>query len=239
MNQPFFYFQHFSVRQRDSAMKIGTDGVLLGAWAQPNPSARNLLDIGTGTGLIALMLAQRFSNADIDAIEVDPKAACEAKYNFLKSAWAHRFKLYPCAFNDFVSILPKQYDHIVCNPPFYINGYPIKDKSRERARSNSHLSYLSLFRGSAKLLNARGKFSLIVPIEHQNKVAEQAQLHGFYLHRETKVRGNRQAAFKRLLLEYARFEGGALCNQLTLETNRNCRTVEHQQLVNSFYLPKD
>ena len=81
MNQPFFYFQHFSVRQRDSAMKIGTDGVLLGAWAQPNPSARNLLDIGTGTGLIALMLALRFSKVGIDAIGNDPKAECEAKEN--------------------------------------------------------------------------------------------------------------------------------------------------------------
>lgn len=238
MKNTVFHFQHFSVRQRDSAMKVGTDGVLLGAWANIESEAQQLLDVGTGTGLIALMLAQRFPQIHLDAIEIDPNAAGEAQYNFSKSLWANRFELYLNSFADFFSNPPKKYDHLVCNPPFYTDGYPIENKSRDCARSNKNLSYKILFEGVSILLTARGKFSLIVPVASSTIVAELAQLHGLFLQRETKVRGNKAAPYKRLLLEYTRVKCKPTKTCLTLETQRNIRTPEHQQLVDTFYLPK-
>lgn len=239
MKNTVFHFQQFSVRQRDSAMKIGTDGVLLGAWATLESNCGNVLDVGTGTGLIALMLAQRCPSIFLDAIEIDSHSASEAQYNFSKSAWANRMALHCDSFTNYCFNTSKRYDHIVCNPPFYSNGYPIVDKARARARDNKNLEYQTLFEGASKLLTSTGRFSLIVPISAEGSIAKHAHTHGFFLHRETKVRGNKKAPFKRLLLEYVLFSCDPLKTRLTLETERNCWTVEHQELVSSFYLSKD
>ncbi|MEN8852333.1 MAG: methyltransferase, partial [Candidatus Arcticimaribacter sp.] len=139
MDASFFQFQQFAVRQRDSAMKIGTDGVLLGAWSEIDPSAKRVLDIGTGTGLISLMLAQRYPEITIDAIELDQAAAAEANFNFAQSPWAKRLNCAANSLQDFREVPLVIYDHIICNPPFYQGTYAIKDAGRDQARNHAFL----------------------------------------------------------------------------------------------------
>lgn len=231
-----FSFQQFSIRQEYSAMKVGTDGVLLGAWAKIPIDATAILDIGTGTGLIALMLAQRFSTPKIDAIEIDLDAYKEAQYNFIKSPWFDRLSGFHSSLDDFVKSTSITYDAIVCNPPFYIDGFAIPNPARDKARSNSSMTFLSLFKAVDSLLNPSGSFSMVIPILVCDKVMEISKEMGFYPSHETRVRGNEKAPFKRCLLTFTRKKCNEKRNDLTLEIDRNRRTQAHQKLVNSFYL---
>lgn len=233
-----FSFQQFSVRQKNSAMKVGTDGVLLGAWAKIPIDAGAVLDIGTGTGLIALMLAQRFSTLKIEAIEIDSEAHIEAQYNFMKSPWFNRLRGIHSSLNDFVKSASMTYDAIVCNPPFYIDGFAIPNPARDRARSNSSMTFASLFRAVDYLLNPSGVFSIIIPISVRDKVMAISEEVGFYPSFETRIRGNEHAPFKRCLLAFTREECNGKRNDLTLEIDRNRRTQAHQELVDSFYLSR-
>src|ERR1035437_1092252 len=120
MNQQMFQFKQFSVDQSGCAMKINTDGVLLGAITDADHPAA-ILDIGTGTGVIALMLAQRFADAEIDAVEIDPEAAKTAEVNFEASPFADRLNIYASGFEDYFDVYPdRKYNLIVSNPPFYV-----------------------------------------------------------------------------------------------------------------------
>ena len=132
-----FHFKEFSVDQADCAMKINTDGVLAGALSE-NEDPRFILDIGTGTGVIALMLAQRFASAKIDAVEIDQQAAEAAETNFLNSPFAHRLHCYSSSFEDFFSASTIKYDLIVSNPPFFIGSLQNPDKRKSMARHASH-----------------------------------------------------------------------------------------------------
>ncbi|MGB1971113.1 MAG: tRNA1(Val) (adenine(37)-N6)-methyltransferase [Flavobacteriaceae bacterium] len=236
MKSTLFHFQQFSVRQCASAMKIGTDGVLLGAWSEIQPKAKTVLDIGTGTGLIALMLAQRFPEVTIDALEIDQGAANEAAFNFNKSPWSDRLMIIHCALEDFTVQRANKYDHIICNPPFYKGSYPIKNPARDLARNNRSLTYDKLFNTVKNLLSESGTFSLITPVDAVDAVclnAEQAQLH---LTRQTLVRGHRDSKFKRALMTFSRQEQERVSKTLTLEVTRHQRTTAHQKLVADFYL---
>jgi tRNA1Val (adenine37-N6)-methyltransferase len=141
-----FRFKQFGIEQNLSAMKVGTDGVLLGAWSgkhlQSNKknSDQKFLDIGTGTGLITLMLAQRFENAVIDAIEIDENAVKQAEINIKNSPWSNRIQIYKSSLQDFICNPPSHYDLIVCNPPYFSNGWKVSDKQRELARHTKHLT---------------------------------------------------------------------------------------------------
>jgi len=219
-------------------MKIGTDGVLLGAWIKLKESCRSVLDIGTGTGLIALMIAQRYSTVDIHAIDVDTAAAAEAHFNFKNSPWSNRLHVTATALEEFSSRTNNRFDHIVCNPPFYRKGYPINNQQRNLARNHAALPLKSLFQGMQQLLLPQGSCSLILPVEQAEEATELAGIHGLYLSRVTKVRGHATADFKRVLLAYSRTKKVTQSTTLTLELSRHERTLEHQALVDSFYLPK-
>ena len=238
MASPFFQFQQFAVRQRDSAMKIGTDGVLLGAWSEIDVQAKKVLDIGTGTGLIALMLAQRFPHIRIDAIELNQAAAAEANFNFAESPWAARLNCTATSFQDFREASLVIYDHIVCNPPFYQGTYSIEKKERDQARNHAFLPLNELFSGIDQLLSSQGSCSIVLPIEYKAMATQEAEKHQLYLKRFTAVKGNDHAPFKRALLSFSRLPSSGESTELILERERHQRTKAHQELVADFYLPK-
>lgn len=158
-----FRFKQFSVVNRLSAMKVGTDGVLLGAWAQPasSVSPRRILDVGCGTGLISLMMAQRFSDSEIVGIEIDPDSASEAEANFAASPWATRLQV---IHGDYLqTAFEKTFDMIVSNPPFFTNGLLAPDSSRQQARHELSLPLASLITHSARCLSPSGTISLVLP----------------------------------------------------------------------------
>lgn len=219
-------------------MKIGSDGVLLGAWAKPNSDPKSILDIGTGTGVIALMLAQRFPDIPIDAIELEQAAAAEASYNFAQSRWFNRLNCQHISLQQFASSTPAVYDHIICNPPFYQGTFAIANKARDQARNQSFLPLEDFFSGVNQLLSSQGSCSLILPIEYKEKASLIAKKHQLYLSRFTAVKGNKNAAVKRALLAYDRCEVPCETTELILEIERNQRTKAHQDLVEAFYLSK-
>jgi len=183
---PLFKFKQFSIRQDQSAMKIGTDGVLTGSWI-PCESAGSLLDIGTGTGLIALMAAQR-SSAKIEAIEIEENAARQAEENFRNSPWCQRLQ---CIHQDFTlwADTPREhsYDLIVSNPPYFRNSLKNPDLSRATARHHDTLNPDSLLKGVSRLLSPQGKFCMILPADALNSFRIPASAHGLYITRTVQV----------------------------------------------------
>jgi tRNA1Val (adenine37-N6)-methyltransferase len=160
-----FHFKQFSVDQTGCAMKINTDGVLLGALAGAN-NPQNILDIGTGTGVISLMLAQRFNQAQIDAVEIDETAAATAKRNFEGSPFADRLTSYSTGFEQFFTQYPdKKYDLIVSNPPFHINSLESPGAKKSLAKHTDENFFESLLKKASKHLNANGIFWLILPLQ--------------------------------------------------------------------------
>ncbi len=179
MSNPYFRFKQFTVYHDRCAMKVGTDGCLLGAWT-PLPSSTtnpiHVLDVGTGSGLIALMLAQRLPNAIIDAIDIDPGAIEQATFNFAQSPWPNRLRAHLCSLQEWHSHLTPSsqwnglYDLIVSNPPYFINSLPNPDQQRNMARHTDTLSYAELFSCCTQLLSPTGIFSIILPASAESEI---------------------------------------------------------------------
>lgn len=238
MKSSIFHFQQFAVRHHDSGMKVGTDGVLLGAWVVLSPTAQKVLDVGTGTGILALMLAQRYAKISIEAIDINPKAAAEAAENFAQSPWSKRLNCEALPFSDFIDKNAISYDHIICNPPYYLGNNRSAVNERNQARNTSFLPLEELFKGIQKLLTSSGQCSLIIPTDRENEASKWAAKTGLHLCRKTKVRGNKTAPYKRVLLTFSKVKMSCTLTELTLEVGRHQRTTEHQKLVDAFYLPK-
>jgi len=181
-------------------MKVGTDGVLLGAWVEPFP-ARRILDIGSGTGLIALMLAQRFDRATVDAIEIDGDAFVQASENAARSPWAGRIRVYHAAFQEFVAGGNDRYDLVVSNPPFFVDSFTAPSTARTMARhSNATLRFDDLLDGVCRLLEPRGRFYVILPAREAQGFIRSAAGRCLYPCRLTRVRTKKGGADKRYLL---------------------------------------
>ncbi len=214
-------------------MKVGTDGVLLGAWSKTTEC--NTLDIGTGTGLIALMLAQRTQTALIDAIEIDEAASKEAQKNFIKSNWKDRLTSINSSLQDFHP--SKRYDLIISNPPFFIDATKAPQTNRNTARHTDSLSFTELIKAVKRLLTDDGIFSLILPVNEAEqfiKIAFEAQ---FYLNRKCLVKPNPTKAAKRVLMEFSFNKSTLLEEELTIETEkRHIYTEEYITLTKDFYL---
>ncbi|EJF52025.1 putative O-methyltransferase [Saprospira grandis DSM 2844] len=195
-----FQFKQFVVRQRLAAMKVGTDGTLLGAWA--HCSGQRILDIGSGTGVVALMLAQRFAQAQIDAIEINLQAAEEAQKNFAASPWSNRLSLYAQGLQSFSA--SEGYDLIVSNPPFYPEAQFSKalNKDRRQARSSLSLGFEELLEHSLALLAPAGQLAIILPTAQALYFHELAQEAGLFLHRRCDFISRLGKAPKRLLLQW-------------------------------------
>lgn len=235
MHQPF-QFKQFVIHQDKCAMKVGTDGVLLGAWTTLNHSPNSILDIGAGTGLIAMQLAQR-SNAElIDAIELDDDAYEQCVANFEASPWGDRLFCYHAGFDEFVEEMDEQYDLIVSNPPFYTEEVGSGDISRDKARQNNSLPFDELLEGISGLLHKNGIFSVIIPFKEESEFLRLAEIHGLFPKRITRVKGNSTVDFKRSLMEFGFEKGDVLEAELTIETARHEYTEEYMELTRPFYL---
>jgi tRNA1Val (adenine37-N6)-methyltransferase len=235
MSKPFV-FKQFKIQQDRCAMKIGTDGILLGAWTSLNHRPGSVLDIGAGTGIIALMLAQR-SNADtIDALEIDESAYEQCVDNFEASLWGDRLFCYHADLDEFVNEIGDTYDLIVCNPPFYSEVVPSGNESRDRARQNQSLPFDHLLHGVSKLLSETGRFSTIIPYKEEVEFLKIATWQQLFPKRITHVKGHPGAGVKRSLIELQFKEANVLTDILTIELERHQYTDDYIALTKDFYL---
>ena len=228
-----FRFKQFSISQEKSAMKVGTDGVLLGAWS-PVEKANNVLDIGTGTGLIALMLAQRNLEAKIDAIEIEENAFTEAQLNVTKSPWQSRIKVFKTSLQTFKSDV--QYDLIVSNPPYYTDTYQNEDAERTLARHVDNLSFQNLLYHTSFMLKDTGICTFIIPYLEEQNFIDLAKDQGLFICKITRVKGRSELSFKRSLLCFSKELKTCIEDELVIEMDRHIYTPEYINLTQSFYL---
>ena len=232
-----FKFKQFTIFQDQCAMKIGMDGVLLGAWANPKNSF-SVLDIGTGTGVIALQMAQKSSAEIIDALEIDSEAFEQAVENFERSDWGDRLFCYHASLQEFTNEIDEQYDFIVSNPPFYNSTYKkgeISDK-RALARHSESLSYTILVASVSKLLSENGECAFIIPFEEEAEFLRLAAEHTLFPNRITRVRGTKTSVIKRSLLQLSFNTSKVEFSELTLEKDRHVYTEDYINLVKEYYL---
>ena len=239
-----FRFKQFSIADDRCAMKVGTDGILLGAWANPG-SATRIADFGSGSGLIALMLAQRTAdNVRIDAVEIDSESACQAAGNIDASPWSSRVSVHSVPVQQFVRRVNGALDHIVCNPPFFETGLPSPAHGRARARHTQWLSREALFQSAALALRASGRISLIAPYSDLEAITETARDSGLHLGRLTLVSPLPGRPPKRILAEYSKNpedlidRDGTRINQLVIEHQHHQYTEAFLELTGAFYLKR-
>jgi tRNA1Val (adenine37-N6)-methyltransferase len=239
MSNPYFQFKKFTVFHNRCAMKVGIDGVLLGAWADIS-EAKNVLDIGTGSGLIALMVAQRNSVAHILAIDIDENAMAQAQENFRNSVYFNRITVKNIDFRKF-SPENEKFDHIICNPPFFVNSLQSPENQRTVARHSVCLTHEELLEKAKNLICEKGKISLILPTTESEKILDLANKIGLFCFRQTTIFPKPNKFAKRILFEFV-FNKNTVSqtfieNYLTLETEqRGVYTKEYTELVKDFYL---
>ena len=236
MSQKPFVFKEFSVNQDRCAMKIGTDAVLLGAWTslQNNPSS--ILDIGAGTGVLALMLAQRSMAELIDAIEIDDNAYEQCVENFENAPWSDRLFCYHASLDEFADEIEAPYDLIISNPPFYSEDYKTSSNQRDMARFSDALPFDQLLQNVSKLLSENGSFSVIIPFKEEQTFVVLASNFNLFPSRICHVKGHENSEIKRSLLDFSFRENDIITEQLTIETNRHQYTQEYINLTQDFYL---
>lgn len=235
MSTPFS-FKEFSVNQDKCAMKIGTDGVLLGAWASISHNPYSILDIGAGTGILSLMLAQRSNSETIEALEIDGDAFEQAANNFENSPWGDRLFCYHAGFNEFVEEIDDEYDLIISNPPFYTENFKTENSQRDLARFSDALPFEHLLYGTSKLLSENGKASFIIPFSEEEKFIAIAAKVNLFPSRITRVKGTPKTEIKRSLLEFSFTKGVIDTSELIIETSRHQYTSEYINLTKDFYL---
>lgn len=228
-----FDFKQFSLSNDISAMKISTDGVLLGAWADVRNKKR-ILDVGTGTGLIALMLAQRNDNALITALDIDDNAFKEATLNTENSPWKDRVNVPHCDFKQFAS--SEKYDLIVSNPPYFNNGIKAPDSSRATARHNDTLEYSDIIKATQFLLSESGIISLIAPADRLDDISYEATVNGFKIHRITTVFNKPGAKPIRILVEFGKEDKISERKTLYIRNENNQYSQEYKTLTKDFYI---
>jgi len=233
VKKDLFRFKQFVVAQEQTAMKVGTDGVLLGAWADIK-MAKNILDIGAGTGLIALMCAQRQPLANIDAIEIDPAAAHQATENFKNSKWSKRLQLIHSDFKMFVP--EKKYDVIISNPPYFDENNLNSNQQRAIARHNQQLSLEELISRSKKILQPKGSIQLILPADKLETVKQIIRQEQLFLNKLCFVKGHAKAKVKRILVKISHIDKPLKESHLIIEYSRHHYTDDYIQLTRDFYL---
>lgn len=231
-----FSFRQFTVHQALCGMKVGTDGVLLGAWAR---GGKKVLDIGTGTGLIAMMLAQRCPSAVVTAIDIEPDACLQARMNVDASLFKGRIKVEHVSVQQFARAYDdvEKFDCIVSNPPFFINSLKSRGDKRTMARHTDSLSFAELFRSVHSLLTPMGEFSAIIPTECIEDFVSESYIQGFFMSRKCLVKTIEGKPAKRCLIAFNKH------NEAVIEENEECmmtregeKTAWYRGLTDSFYL---
>ncbi|MEZ0130147.1 tRNA1(Val) (adenine(37)-N6)-methyltransferase [Flavobacterium sp. LBUM151] len=232
-----FTFKQFSIQQDKTAMKVGTDGVLLGAWAPVHHNPFSILDIGAGTGIIALMLAQRTHAEQIDALEIDEKAYEQAVENFENSPWGDRLFCFHAGLDEFIDEPEDEYDLIVSNPPFYSEDYKTTNEQRDLARFQDAMPFEELVEAADLFLSENGIFAVILPFKEEEKFIALAKEFELYPIKITRVKGTPTSEIKRSLLAFSRNENPEIeIDQLIIETDRHVYTPEYIELTKEFYL---
>lgn len=237
MANPYFKFKEFTVYHDRCAMKVGTDGVLLGAWVDV-ANAKNILDVGTGSGLIALMVAQRNRKLTVDAIDIDLDAVSQTVWNVNNSPFTDRIKVQHISLNELAAISSCKYDVIVSNPPFFVHSLQSPDKQRTLARHTESLPRTDLLLSSAKLLSDNGTFSIIYPSDQKELLLKEGEKLGLFAKRITDVYSTPQSIEpKRVLIEFAKGKERLLkTNKIIIEKERHIYDESFTMLVKDFYL---
>jgi len=232
-----FQFKQFSVNQDQTAMKIGTDGVLLGAWTPIDNNPKSVLDIGTGTGIIALMLAQRCDTEQIDALEIDENAYEQAVENFEGSPWGDRLFCFHAGLDEFIDDPEDEYDLIVSNPPFFSEDYRSANEQRDLARFQEAMPFEELVEAADLLLSENGIFSVIIPFNEEDRFIELCAEVELFPIKVTRVKGTQNTKIVRSLLAFKRYELSVLtADELVIEISRHEYTPEYISLTKDFYL---
>ncbi len=235
MSERLFRFKQFNIKHERSAMKVGVDAVILGAWANLN-SFDTVIDAGCGCGIIALMLAQRYKDLKIIGIDIDSDSCDEAIENVNNSPWKNRIEIIKANFNQICFNKSINVDHIVSNPPFYNSGIDGSLSSRMKARHIGDFGPDSLIKNGCKILTDTGKISLICPYDYYDTIEKAAKASGMYFSRLTSIRGNYHTKIKRILIELSKKENKCISSEITIEKDRGVATEEYINLTKDFYI---
>lgn len=235
MSNDYFKFKQFTVHQNRCAMKVGTDGTLLGAWATVPTGKCRLLDIGTGTGLIALMLAQRAPEAEIVGIDIDTEAVCQAHDNVKSSPFHDRIKIQLADAKDYHDHV--KFDAIVCNPPYFSDSLECPDNQRTLARHTRSLTFHTLVASAYRLLSDKGTFSVIIPSDYYSKFISETVMARFFLLRKCAVKTTPQKMPKRYLIELSKQNIKEVdISEGIIETMPQIRSEWYHHLIHEFYI---
>lgn len=235
MANEYFQFRQFTVWQDRCAMKVGTDGTLLGAWSRAPIGECRILDIGTGTGLVALMMAQRFPKARIIAIDIDGDAVAQAQDNVMKSPFSAQIEVLQKDVRKMVD--DEGFDAIVSNPPYFVDSLACPDPQRTTARHTVSLSYSNLISAVNRLLKNRGIFSVIIPEWNLSDLQAESNVNGLFPSRIFHIHTTPKKNPKRCLIEFSRtIDYQPIINDVVLETLPNVKSEWYRQLTNEFYI---
>jgi tRNA1Val (adenine37-N6)-methyltransferase len=229
-----FQFKQFSIEDDQSTMKVGTDAVLLGSWVHLE-NEKSILDIGSGSGIISLMLAQRTS-AQIQAIDIDENSVNQANHNFQKSPWASQIKAKHCSLSDFTKSESEKFDLIVSNPPFFINSLKSPRKNKNRSKHTDELTYEELAYGIANLLGPRGKACLILPYTESKLFIDLALIENIYLNKQLKIRPKATKDINRVLMEFSFNKSKFEEKEIHLREENNEFSEAYKTLSKNYYL---
>ena len=236
MSNSTFKFKQFTIHQDKCAMKIGTDAVLLGAWVDIGNNPFSIFDIGSGTGILALMLAQRCHAEVIDAIEIDENAYEQCVDNFENSPWSDRLFCYHASLEEFADEVEDAYDIIISNPPFYSEDFKSDNSQRDLARFVDALPFEHLLKSVSKLLSEKGRFSVIIPFKEEENFIGLASEVNLFPNRILRVKGNPNSETKRSLIEFTINKTEIKIEELIIETQRHQYTEDYVNLTKDFYL---
>ena len=231
-----FKFKQFAVNQDRCAMKIGTDAVLLGAWCPIDNNPKSILDVGAGTGILALILAQRTNADQIDALEIDEEAYEQCVENFENSPWADKLFCYHAALDEFVDDPEDEYDLIISNPPFYSEDFKTTDEQRDLARFQDAMPFEDLIEAADLLLSENGTFAVVIPYKEEERFIDLCAEYELYAVKATRVKGSQKTPIVRSLLAFCRMEQTPLIDELVIEISRHNYTPEYIELTKEFYL---
>lgn len=235
MKKPF-KFKQFIVNQDQCAMKIGTDAVLLGAWTSIENHPFSILDIGSGTGVLSLMLAQRSNAQIIEAIEIDDNTFEQCVDNFEQSPWNDRLFCYHASLDEFVNEIDDTYDLIICNPPFYSETYKTENIQRDLARFQDAMPFDHLLESVGSLLSENGLFAVVIPFSEETQFKDLASKVNLFPKRITHVKGSTSTEIKRSLIEFSYSKTTTKISELIIETSRHQYTNDYIKLTEDFYL---